>query len=216
MAARFSRFDDHEVIAQSSPLPLPVDSALSQSPTLSLSGSSGTLVTEKAHEIKRCESRRICGLKAINPCFIYLMVLAVGLTVGREKSDYEHDQGGNTGNATLASAPPPNNGVTNNSSIASVAFNDTSGLLHYRIYYQDDTDMIEESSWNASTKLWQVTNTAIGKAKTKSPLAAIAIRRGPYAILSSDFQGHNIHKLTGIVAQRVNLYAISDSGTLIA
>jgi hypothetical protein len=76
--------------------------------------------------------------------------------------------------------------------------------------------MIRESSWKASTKLWQVTNTAIGKAKTQSPLAAIAIGPRLFAIVSSDFQRHNIHKLIGVVAQRVNLYAISDSGTLIA
>ncbi|KAL2042317.1 hypothetical protein N7G274_004806 [Stereocaulon virgatum] len=40
-------------------------------------------------------------------------------------------------------------------------------------------------------------NTAIGKVKTQTPLAAIAIGPGPNAI-------------------RFNLYAISDSGTLIA
>ena len=205
LAARYSQFDAPEAVAQPSPSlspPIP-DSALSPYPPASLGGSFGALITEKALESNKPKPRRICGLRARNFWFILVLILltiatvvglSVGLTVGCDQSHHKKGKDGNSGNSALA--PPAAKGVSNNSSLASVAFNDTSGLLRYRIYFQDDTDMIKESSWNASTKLWQVSNTAIGKAKSKSPLAAIVTGPPTYAFVSSNCQRHHIRKLT--------------------
>ena len=152
LAARYSQFDAPEAVAQPSPSlspPIP-DSALSPYPPASLGGSFRALITEKALESNKPKPRRICGLRASKFWFILVLIvltvaivvgLSVGLTVGRDQS---HHKKGNSGNSALA--PPAAKGVSNNSSLASIAFNDTSGLLRYRIYFQDDTDMIKESS----------------------------------------------------------------------
>ena len=167
-----------------------------------------------AHETSdRRQRRDTCGLRPRYFCFILSLIiltiavlvgLAVGLTVGRHNSHQKMGRGSNTAAPTASNISSPEvptasntsstaapiashsgSGVSRNSSLAAIAFNDTSGSLHYRVYYQDDTAMVKESSWNASTKLWQVSNIAIGKAKPKTPLAAIVTGPPTYAFVSS-------------------------------
>lgn len=60
-------------------------------------------------------------------------------------------------------------------------------LCYHRINYQDDAGKIKESSWNASSNLWQVSNSAIGQAKMNIPLAAIVTGPPQYDFVIINF-----------------------------
>lgn len=73
--------------------------------------------------------------------------------------------------ANVSNASTPAH-ILSDTGLASVAWNDTNNITQHRLYYQDEDNMIKESSWNSSAKLWSVSNSAIGKAKNASPIAA--------------------------------------------
>lgn len=188
--ARFSQLDAPEATQYShSPTAThgAFSPALSPLPASSVGGGSSSYLTEKELNAQaQRQGKRICGITAM--FFGLLLVLAfvivavaiavpVGLILGRKHM--------------LSSQPISSNasalsttGVSNNSSLASVAFNDTQGLMHHRVYYQDNTGTIKESSWNSSGKTWYVSNIAIGFAKPKTPLAAIVTGPQDYKFVS--------------------------------
>ncbi len=62
--------------------------------------------------------------------------------------------------------------ILSDTGLASVAWNDTNSITQYRVYYQTENNVIMESAWNSSARLWYISNNAIGKAKNVSPIAA--------------------------------------------
>lgn len=178
--ARLDQYGAPEAIQQS---PSPkgahgvTSPALSPLPASSFGGSSDSYLTEKdlGTQLPRA-GRRVCGMRAMVFCLlltlatvIVLVAVAVpmGLIVGRQRSSSSQSKNPNSFSALS------HTGVSDDSSLASIAFNDTQGLVHYRIYYQDNNGTIKESSWNSSGNSWYVSNAAIGSAKPKSPLAAV-------------------------------------------
>ena len=87
-------------------------------------------------------------------------------------------------NNTSSNDTSPNNATASNvtksiisdSALASVAWSDANGVIHYRVYYQDSNNMIKESAWtNAdSPPKWYVSNEGIGTAKNGTPLAVVS------------------------------------------
>ena len=110
--------------------------------------------------------------------------LAVGLTVGLQNA---HRENGKASNSSSLQGSTAASGVSNSSSLAAIAFNDTLGVLHQRVYYQDDAGIVKESSWNSSINVWQLSNPAIGQAKMNTPLAAIVTGPPQYAFVSNNF-----------------------------
>lgn len=198
--ARHSDGDAPEVAhsPQSSPKP---QSLLSPLPASSFGGISRGLMNEKDYNDNYRAQRRICGWNsktfwssAILAALTIAVVvgLAVGLTVGLHNAHHKHENASNPSSSQASSnATGINNssnlGVSNSSSLAAIAFNDTFGIMHHRVYYQDDTGIIKESSWNSSTNLWHVSNPAIGQAKMNTPLAAIVTGPPQYAFVSNNF-----------------------------
>ena len=198
--ARHSQFDAPEVVYSSQSSPKPKSSS-SPVPTSSFDGSSGGLLIEKESNDNHRAKRTICGWDS-KPCWfltalaaltiIVVVGLVVGTTVGLQNAHRKHESVSNA-SSTQASNPATgvNNGssigVSNSSSLAAIAFNDTLGVLHYRVYYQDDAGKIKESSWNTSSNLWQVSNSAIGQAKMNTPLAAIVTGPPLYGFVSKNF-----------------------------
>ena len=186
MDARHSHFDAPEVayLTQSSPIPKSLSSFV---------GNSGRLLNEKERNENHRPPRTICGW-ASKPFWFSLALaaltiavvvgLAVGISVGLPNAHHRHES---ASNASSSQASSPATGVNNGSSLAAIAFNDTLGILHHRVYYQDDAGKIKESSWNTSSNLWQVSNSAIGQAKLNTPLAAIVTGPPQYSFVSNNF-----------------------------
>ena len=198
--ARHSHLDAPEVAysPQSSPKPELLSSPLPASP---FDGSSGGFTNEKEFDDDHRAQRTICGLASKISWFSVVLAaltiavvvgLAVGLTVGLQNAHRKHENasGSSSSQASSTATGIINSsilGVSNSSSLAAIAFNDTLGVLHQRVYYQDDAGKIKESSWNASTNLWQVSNPAIGLAKMNTPLAAIVTGPPQYDFVSNSF-----------------------------
>ena len=184
--------------SQSSPKPQWLSSPL---PASSVSGSSGGFLNEKEFNNNHRAQRTIGGLASRTFwCSLVLAALtiavvvglAVGLTVGLRNAHRKHENASSSSSSHASSTATgiingSSFGVSNSSSLAAIAFNDTLGVLHQRVYYQDDTGNIKESSWNASTNLWQVSNPAIGLAKMNTPLAAIVTGPPQYGFVSNNF-----------------------------
>ncbi|KAI4242648.1 MAG: hypothetical protein L6R42_010940, partial [Xanthoria sp. 1 TBL-2021] len=77
-----------------------------------------------------------------------------------------------TGRPSSTSIPAPPSPKPLNSSLASVAWSEPSGLGYRRLYYQDDAGTIKESAWNSSGNEWYSSNEKLAKAKPSSPIAA--------------------------------------------
>ena len=119
---------------------------------------------------------------------LLILVAVVGLAVGIPLGLHLR-KGSNSTPSTiptaLPSAVPPSSpasatfdqsashtAIDPSSKLASISWNGTDGVLRYRVYFQDKDQVVRESSWNASHNTWEA-SLAIGKARTKSPLAAV-------------------------------------------
>ena len=162
-------------------------------PASSIDGSFGGFVNEKEVFHNHRAQRTICGWASKIFWFSVVLVvltmavvvgLAVGLTVGLQNA---HRKNGKASDSSSLQGSTAASGVSNSSSLAAIAFNDTLGVLHQRVYYQDDAGIIKESSWNSSTNLWQLSNPAIGQAKMNTPLAAIVTGPPQYAFVSNNY-----------------------------
>ncbi|KAI9736315.1 MAG: hypothetical protein M1834_001201 [Cirrosporium novae-zelandiae] len=132
--------------------------------------------------------------------------VGVGVAVTRKQSQESTTASTNNptatsaNNSTAASSDSSTNAQStatlSNTQLASIAWNDSSDVMQYRIYYQDESNNIRESAWNTTSNKWYVSNKSIGKAKTASPIAAAVT--GPQGW---DFQ--------------INIYWINESGNLV-
>ena len=197
--ARHSYFDAPEVAysPQSSPRP-----NLSSSPLpASSDGSSEGLFSEKEGNDNHKARRTICNWAA-KRCWLFVILavltvavvvgLVVGIVVGLRNAHRKHESASKASSSQASGTGSGIDngfsiGVSNSSSLAAIAFNDTLGVVHHRVYYQDDAGIIKESSWNTSGNLWQVSNSAIGQAKTNTPLTAIVTGPPQYGFVSNNF-----------------------------
>ena len=190
--ARYSHDDAPEVVYSShlSPENMSFSSPL---PASYLDDTSGGLLNGKEFNDSHRAQRNIFG-RASKRCWICVILaaltitivvgLAIGITFGLRNA---HRKDESASNGSSSQVPSTDNGITNGSSLAAIAFNDTLGVVHHRVYYQDHAGKIKESSWNASSKLWQVSNSAIGQAKLNTPLAAIVTGPLQYGFVSNNF-----------------------------
>ena len=77
---------------------------------------------------------------------------------------------------TAATAPSPTIVPYTNTGLAAMQWTDLNGILHKRLYYQDNSNKVRESAWDNSTGLdtpWQI-NTISDAIKPISPIAATA------------------------------------------
>lgn len=149
--------------------------ASSIEPDGSLAHSFGTLLTNKEGSAGWKGGRTICGIprKTFWILFVVKIImtalviaLPVALVVGQGKTSSAH--------ASASHVSPSNpTAISNTSSLASVAWNDTNGIMQYRVYWQGEDNIIRESAWNGTASLWRVSNSAIGSAKPNTPLAAV-------------------------------------------
>lgn len=107
-----------------------------------------------------------------------VIAVPVGLVFGRGKDPSAH--------ANISNVPPSNHAaISDTSSLASIAWNGTNGIIQYRVYWQGVDNIIRESAWNATAKLWQLSNSAMGSAKANSPLVAVVSGPARSAIVSA-------------------------------
>ena len=117
-----------------------------------------------------------------------LLVMAViGGTIG---GLYAHKHRSANATSTL---PPPSTPSSfpspawnaSNSSLASVAWTDHSGLAQRRLYHQTFAGMIMESAWNSSAQIWYLSNIALTRAMPGSPLAAAVVGPQNFTFVSN-------------------------------
>ena len=77
--------------------------------------------------------------------------------------------------------------LRSDSAIAAISFTDNSNVIQYRLYYQDPSNIIRESSWNASGNKWYESNPSISPAKPSTPLAAAVLTPNDLASDTSAF-----------------------------
>ena len=175
--------------------------------------------------------RRICGLslRIFWPLFISVLLViavAIGVPVGLHvqrgsKAAASSSPGPTLPTATPQLVPAPHGpGASNSSSVAispssklaSMTWIGLDGVLQYRLYFQDDQQMIRETAWNASSKSWALTQT-IGKAKLASPIAAVVTGPSDHPFVSDCTVRVQGKWLTD--AQQLNIYAIDEDGLVI-
>lgn len=140
------------------------------------------------------DRKTVCGLRwrwAILVSGVFLFVLVGGVVGGVVGSKRRHSSSDSANNAHVPQSTPSGNastsnpiaaerlkGLRGNSSIAATTFDDNTQTRHYRVYYQDENDIVKESAWNMSGNLWYVSNENIGKAKSGSPIAVASSGSG--------------------------------------
>lgn len=165
-------FSDPSDAPELSPYNSPLASSIA--PDASLTRSFGTLITEKKGGAWK-GGRTICGIPRktfwiLLGVKLLMMVLVIAVPVGLFVRRGKHT----SAHANASNVPPSSPiMISNTSSLASIAWNDTNGIMQYRVYWQGEDNIIRESAWNATANLWQLSNSAIGIAKANSPLAAV-------------------------------------------
>ncbi|KAI9670131.1 MAG: hypothetical protein M1817_004468 [Caeruleum heppii] len=138
---------------------------------------------------KAGRGRTICDItqKRFWLVFVSVMLLVVGAGVGGAIGG---SMKRSSGRPSLAEDRPPSTRPDGNfpdsnfspfiddeSSLASVAWNETGGMTQYRLYFQDRNDIVKELAWNSTKRAWYLSNGAIGRAKRGSSLAAAVDQR---------------------------------------
>ena len=172
--------------------PLPTVSSTTTS-TYSLPDKEGSSIGEQ-------RPKRTCGLPVkvfwllLGLTIVAAAAVAIGVPVGLYYLKKTPPSPGsslsvasNSSLGTTESSPPPASVPVApreaSPGLASVAWNDTNGVLQYRVYYQDDKLAIKESAWNASGNKWQQTR-SIGTAKAKTPITAAVTGPENFAFVS--------------------------------
>lgn len=159
------------------------------------------ITEEKKSELpaSRAWQRTICSFRprfwvsliASTVVIAIVISAAVGVTVRNAKH-----------NASLQASPlspvstsvPTSNdtssGLSSETGLASVAWNDTSGKTQHRVYYQDADNFIRESSWDVMNLTWVQMSDPIGQAKPNTPIAAAVASSTTFRFVSP-FYGKN-------------------------
>ncbi|KAI4167953.1 MAG: hypothetical protein LQ348_007583 [Seirophora lacunosa] len=107
---------------------------------------------------------------------------AVGGTVGKGQNSDEASSPASIPSdsepATAAPLPPSASRLLDSTTIASLGWNDTQGILQQRLYIQASDNNIWELAWNATTAAWFTSSESLGQAKSGSPLAAAVAYEG--------------------------------------
>ncbi|MCJ1271465.1 hypothetical protein MMC22_011366 [Lobaria immixta] len=126
--------------------------------------------------------RTICKLRPNVFWLTLVLVLCVvvaavcgslGYTLSHRKSIPETSSANATGPRPSSLTGSPGKRFFGNTSLAAVSWNDTNAVTQYRLFHQDENNLIKESAWNSSSRTWHVSNPAIGNAKAASPIAAV-------------------------------------------
>ncbi|KAL8718500.1 MAG: hypothetical protein Q9225_004368 [Loekoesia sp. 1 TL-2023] len=130
----------------------------------------------------------ICGLRRKTFWLIFVLSIvvvaaiiggAIGGTVGQDHQD--HQKATSSLNSSLPeSAPdvPSASQLLESTTLATAAWNDTSGTLQQRLYVQANDNNIWELSWNSEAKRWATSSETVAQAKPGSPLAAAVAYKG--------------------------------------
>jgi hypothetical protein len=110
-----------------------------------------------------------------------VLVVVIALVVGVPAGLHLHDSSSN------ASTGPSILSILRTSKLSSVAWNDTYAVTQYRLYFQDENNTIVESAWDSGSRLWQISNRAVGKAKAGSPIAATVTGPPDFAFVRTSF-----------------------------
>lgn len=121
--------------------------------------------------------RRICHLRPV--LFLGLLVLFILIMIAVIVGAVVGTQNHKKPQATSAPLPasndttsPVNITMRDRSDLASIAWNDTDGTTHRRLYFQDTNNSVRESLWDSKGQAWTLNPALIGHARADSPLAA--------------------------------------------
>ena len=140
---------------------------------------------EEPRSPKKRKSRSIWLAVAIVTVLVVVAAILGGVFGSKSHRNRSQSTTGANGifdNNTSTNNTSPNNAtalnvtrsIMRNTALASVAWGDTNGVVHYRVYYQDSNAMIKESAWVSAQQEWYVSNGGIGLAKNGTPLAVIS------------------------------------------
>ena len=150
--------------------------------------------------------KHLLWVLAITIAVLLIVGAAVGGVLG---SRHHHNNTSPGGNGSTPLTGPAYKAIRQDSQLAAVAFNDTSGSTQYRVYFQDSADLIKESSWNSTSQRWFVSNSNITKAKPSTPIAAAAV--GPGNMNVSNTAG--VYSLAA-QEQYINLYFLDENNRI--
>ena len=141
------------------------------------------------------------------------VLLIVGAVVGGVLGSRHHHNNApsasSSGNGSTPLTGPAYKAIRQDSQLAAVAFNDTSGTTQYRVYFQDSANLIKESSWNSTSQRWFVSNRNVTKAKPSTPIAAAAV--GPGNMNASNTAG--VYSLAA-QEQYINLFFLDEKSRI--
>lgn len=133
--------------------------------------------------------QRILGLKRktffITLLILIFIVIAAAVGGGVGGATVKRSKNETTKTSSPASPSSPSNSTASstftaesyaNTGLAVMQWTDQSGILHKRLYYQDNANKVRESAWNNNTDFnttWNI-NTISGSVKPGTPIAAVA------------------------------------------
>lgn len=130
----------------------------------------GTEGTGRPRKICHLRPKLFLGLLILLSAIIATIVGAVVGTRVHRSSQQTQSAPSPTSNQTAASV---NSAMADQSHLASIAWNDTEGTTHHRLYFQDTNNSIRESAWDSKGHAWMPNPTPIVPyVKPNSPLAA--------------------------------------------
>lgn len=182
----FVHLCDAPELSPHSETPRTFNSVSSIEPDATFAHTSGTLLKQKERGNGWKGGRTICGIPrntfwivSVVKILMMAVVIAVPVTlVVRAKTSSARTHASNV-------FPINPMSISNTSSLASISWNDTNGFMQYRVYWQGEENNIMESARNGTFPTWQVSNNAIGNAKPRSPLIAVASDPADYPFVSA-------------------------------
>lgn len=146
-------------------------------------------------------NRRICHLRpryfwSLIGLAVVIIAVVVGVAVGVSVNRAHHQTSQKSSNPQASGTPaaqgvPTNSGspaaassMKRDTSLASLAWNDTDNVAHSRLYWQEKNGGIMESFYNTTLQNWTVSSAPIGYAKPGSPIAAAVIGPGNSTFVS--------------------------------
>jgi hypothetical protein len=128
------------------------------------------------------KNRLICGLQPrtfwiISVISLFLLLAAaVGGGVGGSLAAKKHRNHRPASTPSATTGPTKIRPVYQNTGLAAMQWVDLDGINHYRVYYQDASNAVQESAWDSNDTSWQVSQVSdpTFKVKPGTPIAAAA------------------------------------------